>query len=104
MKITTRGHYGVQVMAGLARFWGEGPIPLSEIAKSERLSHDYLEQLMIPLRRSGLVKSQRGVYGGYLLSREPGKITLKEIIQALEGEMAPVICISEDGRTICPSE
>lgn len=94
----------MQVMAGLAQFWGQGPLPLSVIAQSERIPHDYLEQLMIPLRHRGLVKSQRGAKGGYLLSREPRKITLKEIIQALEGEMAPVVCVSKEGKIICPSE
>lgn len=104
MKITSKSHYGVQVMAGLAQSWGHGPLSLSVIAGREKIPHDYLEQLMIPLRRYGLVKAKRGVRGGYLLSREPQKITMKEIIQALEGEMAPVICVAKDGKVICPSE
>lgn len=104
MKITSKSHYGVQVMADLAKGWGQGPLPLSVIAQSERIPHDYLEQLMIPLRRYGLVKAQRGTRGGYLLSRQPEKITIGEIIQALEGEMAPVACVSKTGKIICPTE
>lgn len=104
MKITSKSHYGVQVMADLARLWGEGPVSLSTIAQNEKIPHDYLEQLMIPLRHRGLVKAQRGVRGGYVLAREPQKITLKEIIQALEGEMAPVACVSKTGKIICPTE
>lgn len=104
MKITSKSHYGVQVMAGLAHFWGQGPVSLSTIAKSERISHDYLEQLMISLRRHGLVEAKRGVQGGYLLSRKPSKINLGEIIQALDGEMAPVSCVSKAGKAVCPNE
>ncbi|MDP3998281.1 MAG: Rrf2 family transcriptional regulator [bacterium] len=104
MKITSKSHYGVQVMADLAKFWGKGPISLSTISQNERIPHDYLEQLMIPLRRYGLVKAKRGTRGGYLLSREPRKITLKEIIQALEGDMAPVVCVAKGGKVLCPTE
>lgn len=103
MKITTRGHYGVQVMVGLAQFWGQGPVPLSLLAKNQKIPHDYLEQLMIPLRRQGLVWAQRGAHGGYLLSRDPGKITMREVLQTLEGEIAPVVCISQKVKTICLS-
>jgi len=104
MKITTKSHYGVQVMSDLARLWGQGPISLSKIARDSKLSRDYLEQLMISLRRHGLVKAQRGAAGGYFLSRDPSKISFREIIQALEGEIAPVVCISEGGKLLCPSE
>ncbi|MBI4100430.1 Rrf2 family transcriptional regulator [Candidatus Microgenomates bacterium] len=104
MKITSKGHYGVQVMTDLAAFWGRGPLPLSVIAKDKKISHDYLEQIMILLRRHGLVHAERGAHGGYLLSRNPKKITLKEIIQALEGDLAPVNCVAKKVRLVCPSE
>lgn len=91
-------------MADLARFWGEGPVSLSTIAQTENIPHDYLEQLMIPLRYFGLVEAKRGARGGYLLSRKPEKITIGEIIQALEGEMAPVACVSKTGKMVCPTE
>lgn len=91
-------------MADLARFWGQGPVSLTKIAQEEGLSREYLEQIMMSLRHKGLVKSQRGAQGGYTLTRRPEKINFREIIQALEGEIAPVFCVSEKGELICPSE
>lgn len=104
MKITSKSHYGVQVMTDLAESWGQGPISLAQIAHREHLSHDYLEQLMVPLRRHNLVKAQRGVQGGYLLARAPEEIKFGEIIEALEGEIAPVVCVAKGGKVYCSSE
>lgn len=103
MKITSRSHYGVQVLTDLAVLWGKGPVPLSKIANRSKLSQTYLEQLMLDLRRHNLVRSQRGPRGGYLLSRDPAKISFGEIIQALEGKLAPVFCISNETENVCPT-
>lgn len=79
----------------------EGPIPLRRIAAHENLSEHYLEQLISPLRKGGLVKSVRGAYGGYLLSREPSEITIGDIIRILEGPIAPVECVNKEGEKDC---
>ena len=96
MKISTRGRYGVRAMYDLATRYGEGPVPLKEIAERQGISEHYLEQLIAPLRKAGLVKGVRGVAGGYELARPPSEITVGDIIRVLEGPIAPVECVIED--------
>ncbi|OCA91215.1 Rrf2 family transcriptional regulator [Bacillus sp. FJAT-27225] len=96
MKISTKGRYGLTIMIELAKKHGEGPISLKSIAQANDLSEHYLEQLIAPLRNAGLVKSIRGAYGGYLLSREPSQITAGDIIRVLEGPITPVEGIEDE--------
>ncbi|WP_020615827.1 cysteine metabolism transcriptional regulator CymR [Paenibacillus daejeonensis] len=96
MKISTKGRYGLTIMMELAMKFGEGPISLKSIAERNSLSEHYLEQLIAPLRNAGLVKSVRGAYGGYILSKEPEQITSGDIIRILEGPISPVDFTEED--------
>lgn len=96
MKISTKGRYGLTIMMELATKYGEGPTSLKSIAEKNQLSEHYLEQLIAPLRNAGLVKSIRGAYGGYILSRLPEEITSGEIIRTLEGPISPVDFTDED--------
>lgn len=96
MKISTKGRYGLTIMIELARKYGEGPVSLKSIAKENDLSEHYLEQLASPLRNAGLIKSIRGAYGGYKLSREPREITAGDIIRVLEGPITIVEGIEEE--------
>jgi Rrf2 family protein len=93
---STRGEYGVRLMVELARHHGAGPISLAEMADHESLPRPYLEQLVVSLREAGLVHSTRGAHGGYELSREPADIRMGEVLRALEGPLAPMVCASED--------
>jgi Rrf2 family protein len=93
---STRGEYGVRMMVELARHHGSGPISLAEMSDHENLPRPYLEQLVVSLRAAGLVHSTRGAHGGYQLSREPVDIRMGEVLRALEGPLAPMICASED--------
>ena len=93
---STRGEYGVRMMVELARHHGAGPISLAELADHEALPRPYLEQLVVSLREAGLVQSTRGAHGGYELSREPDQIKMGEVLRALEGPIAPMVCASED--------
>ena len=93
---STRGEYGVRLMVELARHYGSGPVSLTEMADHENLPRPYLEQLVVSLREAGLVNSTRGARGGYQLSREPKDIRMGEVLRALEGPLAPMICASED--------
>ncbi len=95
MRLSTRGKYGVKAMAELALHYGEGPTSLKLIAERQGLSEHYLEQLIAPLRKAGLVRSLRGAQGGYLLGRQPATITVGEIVRVLEGPIAPSECASE---------
>ena len=94
MKLSTRSRYGVRLMVFLGERYGEGPIYLNEIARGESISEKYLSQLVIPLRRADLITSVRGAYGGYMLSRPPQEISLREIVEVLEGGLDLVECVS----------
>lgn len=96
MKISTKGRYGLTIMIELAKHYGEGPIPLRQIATEKNLSEAYLEQLVSPLRNSGLVKSVRGAYGGYMLSRPPVEIAAADVIRVLEGPIQIVEGIEDE--------
>jgi Rrf2 family protein len=106
MMFSTKAEYGVRVMIELARRAGEEPVPLAEIAAHGDLPLAYLEHLVARLRKAGLVDSRRGSRGGYLLARSPTEITTAEIVEALEGSIAPIECISEaaDGSIVCSRE
>jgi Rrf2 family cysteine metabolism transcriptional repressor len=106
MMFSTKAEYGVRVMVDLARRGGAQPVALAEIAEAEGLPLAYLEHLVARLRRAGLVESRRGARGGYLLAREPAQITMAEVVEALEGRIAPIECISSspDGTVRCVRE
>src|SRR5687767_10386180 len=93
---STKGEYGVRLMVQLGRHHGEGPASLAEIAAEEDLPRAYLEQLVMSLRDAGLVRSTRGAHGGYQLARDPREIRMGEVLRALEGPLAPMICATED--------
>ena len=79
----------------LACHYGEGPIELKEIAKRESISLKYLEQLIVPLRTAGLVKSVRGSKGGYSLAKPPSEICLNDLIEILEGSLNLIECLND---------
>lgn len=85
MRFSTRSRYGVRMMAFLAGARGSEPVLLRQVAKSESISEKYLSQIVIPLRSAGLLRSVRGARGGYVLARHPSRITVREIVEVLEG-------------------
>lgn len=95
MKFSAKEQYGLRAMAELARYYGQGPVSLAEVAQAEGLSLPYLEQIAADLRRAGLLESRRGAYGGYMLARPPAEISVAEIIIALEGSLVQVPCVME---------
>jgi Rrf2 family transcriptional regulator, cysteine metabolism repressor len=103
---STKAEYGVRVMAHLAKRGGDTPIPLGTIADAEGLPLAYLEHLVQRLRKAGLVESRRGAHGGYTLAREAGDISMADVVRALEGEIAPIECITADadGALVCSRE
>ncbi len=106
MMFSTKAEYGVRVMVELARRTGGDPVPLAEIAANDGLPLAYLEHLVARLRKAGLVDSRRGSRGGYMLARPAARITMAEVVEALEGSIAPIECISEaaDGSIVCSRE
>ena len=97
MIFSTKAEYGVRVMAHLAQTGGSAPVPLGSIADAEGLPLAYLEHLVQRLRRAELVESRRGAHGGYTLARAADDITMAEIVEALEGNLAPIECLTPDG-------
>ena len=92
MRITTWGEYGLIVSLHLARRAGEGPVAARELARQERLPPDYVEQILLRLRRAGLVESARGARGGYAVSRDPSRVTVKDVLEASERVTFEVNC------------
>ena len=93
MKLSTRSRYGMRAILELALEYGNGPLQIKTIAEREAISNKYLEQLIAILKSSGLVRSIRGPKGGYLLSRKPDEVSLKEVFTVLEGPLVTVECI-----------
>ncbi|MTI80088.1 MAG: Rrf2 family transcriptional regulator [Firmicutes bacterium] len=96
MKLSTKGHYGLKAMYDLALHYSNDPIPLKTVAERQRLSENYLEQLIAALRKAGLVRSVRGAQGGYILAKPPEEITVGDVVRVLEGPIAPLECVSEE--------
>ena len=99
MKLSTRGRYGARAMLDIALHNLEGASKLKDIAERQEVSPKYLDHILSSLRKADLVKNIRGRYGGYLLTRPAAQITMKEVIQAVEGPLAPVECV--DKSEIC---
>ena len=95
MKLSTRGRYGLRALLDLALHQGAGLVRLKDIAGRQDISLHYLERLIAPLIAAGLVKSTRGARGGVLLFKPPSEIKLSEVVQLLEGSIAPVDCVND---------
>lgn len=103
MKVSTRGEYGVRAMVSLAKSYGQGPMSITAMAKDSSVPYAYLEQLIVPLRRAGLVESKRGAHGGYRLTRAPELVRVGEVYRVMEGPVAPMDCVSENlADQTCP--
>ena len=96
MKLSKRTRYALRVMFRIALNPPEEPAQISEISKVERISEKFLSQIMIPLRSSGLVTSVRGAQGGYLLSRSADRITVYDVMEAMDGPMELLECVSDE--------
>lgn len=103
MKVSTRGEYGVRAMVALASHYGSGPMSIATIARESSVPYAYLEQLIAPLRKAGLVESKRGAQGGYVLTRSPEHVRIGDVYRVMEGPVAPMDCVSEDvSEQTCP--
>ena len=92
LAITSKSPYAVRALTELARMGGAAPVPIGEIARRRDIPVQFLEGLFAILRRAGILHSQRGVKGGYSFAREPGDVTVLEVVETLEGAL--------DGDTI----
>ncbi len=96
MQLSTKVRYAARAMIELALNYKVEPIQLNDIACKQDISVKYLEQIMAPLRARGFVRTQKGSRGGYHLAVKPEDITLYDIVESIEGSMAPVACVDND--------
>jgi Rrf2 family cysteine metabolism transcriptional repressor len=87
LSITTKSPYALRALAELARAGDDGPVPIGELARRREVPVQFLEQLFAVLRRAGILRSQRGVKGGYSFARPPGEVTVLEIVELLDGPL-----------------
>ncbi len=101
MQISTKGRYALRMMVDLASASGESEsyIPLRQVAERQGISEKYLEQIIRPLAHAGLVKSARGVMGGYRLALPASEITVGRVLRTVEGDLAPVPCVGNTTQT-----
>ncbi len=112
MLFSTKAEYGVRLMVELGRRAGDSdpesaePVALAAVAEAETLPLSYLEHLVAKLRLAGLVTSVRGAHGGYRLAKAPSEIAMLDVVEALEGPIAPMECFHSDreGRVLCSHE
>ncbi len=97
MRVSQRTEYGIRAMIALAREFDE-KLSIKELARREAIPETFLEQIMSDLRRAGLLESTRGSHGGYRLKSPPGKITIGEVVETLEGSLSPARCDSDCSR------
>jgi Rrf2 family cysteine metabolism transcriptional repressor len=85
ISITTKSPYALAALVELYRYGDRGPVPIAELARRRDIPVQFLEQLFAVLRRAGMLRSQRGVRGGYTFARPPGDITVLELVELLDG-------------------
>jgi len=96
-----KAKYGLRALAALAKEHGNGPILISDIASTESIPHKFLELILLDLKRKGILQSKRGKGGGYALSRPPSRISVGEVIRALDGPLALLPCVSQTAYQRC---
>jgi len=99
MKISTKGRYGTRALLDVALHQNESPVQLKAIAQRQQISLHYLEHIIAPLIAAGMLRSTRGARGGVSLGRSPQGIRLSEVVQVLEGSIAPAECV--DDPNVC---
>jgi Rrf2 family transcriptional regulator, cysteine metabolism repressor len=98
MRLTARSEYGLLALIDLGVRYGEGPVSARELSERQGIPLKFLEQLLAAMRKAGIVQAVRGARGGFTLTREPGTISVLEVVEALEGPLAPTSC---DGGQVC---
>lgn len=101
MKISTKGRYALRMLYDLALHHEEGYVSLKDIADRQGISKKYLEQIVPLLNKTGLLRTNRGNKGGYMLSGKPDEITVGDVLKATEGSLAPVACLEFEPNE-CP--
>ena len=106
MKLSLRGEYALRALVVLGLHYGPEVVRIQTISDEQNIPKRFLEQILNDLKSAGVVRSRRGVAGGYRLAKPPEQITLAEIVRHIEGALAPVSCVSEKfyQKCSCPDE
>lgn len=104
MKLSMKTDYAMRVFFTLVEHKGQGPIPIRELARRNDVPKRFLEHIMLELKQQGWVRSVAGNRGGYILAKDPGKITLGEVVRYFDGVVAPVGCVSTTNYERCSQE
>jgi Rrf2 family protein len=99
--LTRKGKYGLKAMLALVKEHGHGPVLIGDLAEQERIPKKFLESILVVLKHRGLVQSKKGPHGGYQLGRTPERISVGEVIRALDGPLALVSCVSQTAYAPC---
>lgn len=104
MRLSTKGEYASRAMLELAKRYQDGPLHSREISNAQEVPQNFLEQILLLLKRAGYVKSRKGRKGGYVLAKPPGEITVAEVIRVMDGPLAPIDCVSVTAHETCSME
>ncbi len=107
MKLTKRGEYGIKALIDLAaQDDPQAATQIKDIAQRQKIPIKFLEQILLTLKNSGVLRSRAGVGGGYYLAKPPAEITLGHVVRVLDGPLAPISCVSQTAyeRCVCADE
>jgi Rrf2 family protein len=99
--LSKKAKYALRAVLALAKEHGHGPVLIAELAERERIPKKFLELILLDLKNEGLLQSKKGKGGGYALGKAPDKITVGQIIRALDGPIAPIPCVSQTAYVKC---
>lgn len=99
--ISKKTKYGLLALLALARKFGEGPVPIVDLAEQEGIPKKFLEMILLQLKNAGILASRKGKGGGYFLAKDPAVVTMGQAIRVLEGPLAPIPCASETAYQKC---
>jgi len=99
--LTNKAKYALKALLVLAEEYGHGPMLIADLAEREGIPKKFLEHILLELRKHGLLQSQKGKGGGYLLGKPPGSVTFGQVIRILDGPLAPVPCVSQMAYQRC---
>lgn len=104
MKLSTRGEYATRAVLELSIHYGVGRLHIREISQAQDIPLRFLEQILLALKRQGLLRSKKGPNGGYSLAKDPDKISVADVIRVMDGPLAPIDCVSVTAHEACPRE
>ena len=101
MKLSKKSEYGLRALLELTQVYGKETLQRQQIAERQHIPVEFLEQILLALKRAGLLASRRGIKGGYTLIKSPDEITLGQVIRILDGPLAPIACVSKTAYQKC---